>query len=119
MLADRFYLGHDSLVFFQDVKKFVVVHFELFFLEKDNSGTFWDGNTLSVETFGLSDELHDVDIEVDIEFLLGFVSDDQSGLEGGFGSFDFLHPKIIIPHFVNGQHFTQSVVVSIVLFDFS
>ena len=118
IFADGFDFGDNSFIFFQDVKEFVVVHFKLFFLEENNSGAFRDGNALSVKTFGLSDKLHNVDIKVYVEFLLSLMSDNQSGLESGLGSFNFLDPQVIIPHFVDGQHFTKSVVVSIVLLDF-
>lgn len=118
VFANWFNFCDNSFIFFQNVEKFVVVHFELFFLEQNDSCTLWNWNALSVQTLGFSDQLHDIDIKVDIKLLLGFVSDNKCSLKSGLGSFDFLHPQIIIPHFIDGQHFTQSIVISIILLDF-
>lgn len=45
------------------------------------------------------------------------MSNNQSSLQSCLGSLDFFDPKIIVPHLVDSQHFSKSVVVSIVFFD--
>ena len=59
VFADRLDLSQNSVMFFEDIQQLVVVHFELFLLQKDNPGAFRNGNSLPIEGFGFSDELHD------------------------------------------------------------
>jgi len=46
------------------------------------------------------------------------VTHDQSGLQGGLTFLDFVAPTLVVPHFINGELFAQSIVTSVVTFDF-
>lgn len=73
---------------------------------------------MTVQTFGLTNQLHDFDVKVHVEHGV-FVSNDQSGLQGGFAALDFCHPVLVVPHFVDDQLLAQIVVASVVFFDLS
>lgn len=66
IFADGFDFPDDPFVLFENIKQLIVVHFELFFLKKDNSSTLRDRDTLSIQALCFSDKLHDVDIKINI-----------------------------------------------------
>lgn len=106
-------------MFFKSVEQLVVVHFEFFFLKKDDSGGFGDLDTLSVETFGLTNKLHNFEVEVDVKFFVLLVTDDEGGLEGGFRTFNFVHPLLVVPHFVDSQLLTEGIITTVIFLNFS
>lgn len=87
-------------------------------MKEDDSGGFGDFDSDSVHTLGFSDQLHDFKVEVDVEFFVFLVSDDQGGLESSLGLLDFIAPRLVVPHFVDGELLSESVVGSVVTFNF-
>lgn len=80
VLGDWLDLTKNVLVLVEDVLKFVEVHLELFFLQKDDSRSFGDLDMLSFKAFSFTDELEDSDIEVHIEGTSVRLSNDKGGL---------------------------------------
>jgi spore maturation protein CgeB len=90
---------YDSIVFLEDELKLVVVHLKLVFLEENNFGALWDVDSNSRKTFGFSDESKDLRIEVNVKFVVLWMSNYQSGLKSSFSFLNlmrpFLSPKIL------------------------
>jgi hypothetical protein len=103
-------LVYDSVVFLKNELKFVVVHLELVFLEKDNFGALWDINTDSRKAFGFSNESKDLRIEVDVKFVVLWMSDYQSGLKTSFSFFNFMGPFLSPEIFEREEGITNLVI---------
>lgn len=116
-LHDGLHFSDDSLVFFEHIEEFIVVGLEFFLLEKDDSSAFGDFDTHSVHGLGLSDQLHDFEVEVDIKLVVFLVSHDEGRLEGGLGLLDFVAPVLVVPHLIDGELLSQGVVGTVVFLD--
>jgi hypothetical protein len=103
-------LVDDSIVLLQDELKLVVVHFELVFLEKDDLGAFWNVNTNSGKALGFSDKSKDLRVEVNIKFVVLWVSDYQSSLQTGFSFLNFVRP-LLSPEILEGEESVTDLVV--------
>jgi hypothetical protein len=103
-------LVYDSVVFLKNELKFVVVHLELVFLEKDNFGALWDINTDSRKAFGFSNESKDLRIEVDVKFVVLWMSDYQSGLKTSFSFLNFMGPFLSPEIFEREEGITNLVI---------
>jgi hypothetical protein len=106
-------LVDDSVILSQDELKLIVVHLELVLLEKDNLCTLWDFNSNSGQALGLSDEGQDFRVEVDIELVVLWVTDYESGLKTGLGLLDFGSP-FLPPEVLEGE---ESVADSVIHLD--
>ena len=87
-------LVHDAIVLTKDEGKLVVVHLKLLFLEEDDLGALWNLNTDTGEAFGLTDQRHDLGVEVDIELVSVGVSDDERGEQTSLGLLDLNDPSL-------------------------
>lgn len=85
---------------------------EFLFLKQDYTGTFRDLYTLAVKTFGLSDELHDVGVKVDVKPVISPYN--ESGLECSLAPLYFINPYVVVPHLMDGQLLPQTVVTSVI-----
>jgi hypothetical protein len=85
-------LVHDSVVLSQHELELVVVHFEFVFLEKDNLGALWDVNANSGQALSFSDQGEDFRVEVDVQLVVLWVTDYESGLKTSFGFLNFGRP---------------------------
>ena len=103
-------LVDDPIILSQDKLKLIVVHLELVFLEEYNLCTFWDFNSNSGQALGLSDEGKDFRVEVDIQLIVLWVTDYESGLKTGLSLLDFSCP-FLSPEVFEGE---ESVADSIV-----
>jgi hypothetical protein len=103
-------LVHDPIILSQDKLKLIVVHLELVFLEEYDLCTLWDFNSNSGQALGLSDEGKDFRVEVDIQLIVLWVTDYESGLKTGLSLLDFSSP-FLSPEVFEGE---ESVADSIV-----
>jgi hypothetical protein len=69
-------LVHNAVVFAQDEVQLRVVVLELLFLEKDNLGRLWNVDSNSGQALGLTDQGQDLRVEVDVETVVVWMSDD-------------------------------------------
>ena len=71
---ERFGVGTDlvdnSVVLTKDECKLIVVHLELLFLKEDNLSALRDLNTDTGKAFSLTDQGHDLRVEVDVELVV-------------------------------------------------
>jgi len=103
-------LVDDSVVLLQDELKLVVVHLELVFLEKDDLGAFWNVDSNSGEALGFSDKSKDLRVEVNIKFVVLWMSDYQSSLQTGFSFLNFVRP-LLSPEILEGEESVTDLVV--------
>ena len=87
-------LVNDSVIFSEDKLEFVIVHFELVFLQEDDLGTLWDINSDSSEALGFSNKGKDLRVEVDVKLVVLWVTDNESGLKSSLGLLDFGSPLL-------------------------
>jgi len=85
---------HNTVVFTEDEGKFSVVHLELFFLKEDDLSTLRDFDSNARQAFGLTNQCHDLRVEVHIEFVVVGMTNDQGGKETGLGLLDFNDPSL-------------------------
>ena len=114
----RFHFPDYSFILFQYKEQFVIVGFEFILLKQDDSGRFRNFDSDSIHAFGFSDQLHYFQVEIHIKFLVFLVSHNQSGLQCSLWFFNLIAPGLIIPHFIDSQLFSESIVTSIVSLDF-
>jgi hypothetical protein len=79
-------------------------------LEKDNFGALWDINTDSRKAFGFSNESKDLRIEVDVKFVVLWMSDYQSGLKTSFSFLNFMGPFLSPEIFEREEGITNLVI---------
>jgi len=103
-------LVHDSVVLSQDELQFVVVVLELVLLEKNDLGTLWDVNSNSGKTLGLSDESKDLRVKVDVQLVVLWMSDYQSGLKSSLSLLNLMSPLLSPQVLVGEQSVSNSVV---------
>jgi len=103
-------LVDNSIVFLKDELKLIIVHLELVFLEKDDLGALWNVNTDSRKAFGFSDKSEDFRVEVNVKFVVLWMSDYQSGLKTSFGFFNFMGP-FLSPEILEGEESVTNLVV--------
>ena len=103
-------LVYDSIVFLEDKLKLVVIHLELVFLEKDDLGAFWNVDTNSGKAFGFSDESKDLRVEINIKFIVLWMSDYQSSLQSSFSFLNFMNP-LLSPEILEGEESVTDLVV--------
>ena len=115
-LGVRADLGHDAVVLTENESKFVVVHLELFFLEQDDLGTLRDLNTNTAKALSLTDQCHNLRVEVDVELVIVRVTDDESGKETSLGLLDFNNPPLP-PFVLEVEEVVSDVVVGLNLSD--
>jgi len=90
--------------------KFIVVHLELVFLEKNNLGALWNLNSNSGQALSLSDESKNFRVEVDVELVVLWMSNYKSGLETSLSLLDFSSPFLSPEVFEGEEGVTDSVV---------
>jgi len=90
--------------------KFVVVHLELVFLQKDDLGALWDINTNSSEALGFSNKGKDLRVEVDVKLVVLWVTDNESGLKSSLGLLDF-GSLLLSPKVLKGEESVTNLVV--------
>jgi hypothetical protein len=90
--------------------KLIVVHLERVFLEEYDLCTLWDFNSNSGQALGLSDEGKDFRVEVDIQLIVLWVTDYESGLKTSLSLLDLSCP-FLSPEVFEGE---ESVADSIV-----
>ena len=103
-------LVDNAVVFLEDELKLVVVHLELVFLEKDDLGALWDVDSNSGKTFGFSDEGKDLRVEVNIKFVVLWMSDYQSSLQSGFSFLNLMRP-LLSPEVLEREECVTDLVV--------
>lgn len=103
-------LVNDSVVLLQDKLKLVVVHFEFVLLQKNDLGALRDINSDSSQALSLSDESQDFSIEVDIELVVLWVTDYESGLKSSLGLFNFVGP-FLSPEVLEGEESVTNFIV--------
>ena len=103
-------LVDNAVVFLEDELKLVVVHLELVFLEKDDLGALWDVDSNSGKTFGFSDEGKDLRVEVNIKFVVLWMSNYQSSLQSGFSFLNFMRP-LLSPEVLEREECVTDLVV--------
>jgi hypothetical protein len=79
-------------------------------LEEDNLGTLWDINSDSGEALGFSDESKDLRVEVDVELVVLWMSDDEGSLETSLGLLDLMGP-FLSPEILEGEESVTNLVV--------
>ena len=94
-------LVHNSVVLTKHKLQLVLVSLELVLLKEHNLGRLWDVNrSNSRKALGLSDEGHDLSVEVDVELVVLWVSDDEGCLQTGLSlvnlSNPLLSPEVLI-----------------------
>jgi len=89
----------NSVILTEHKLELVVVHLELVLLQKDDLGAFWDVNSNSGEALGFSDEGEDLRVKVDVQFVVLWVTDYESGLKPSLSLLNlmgpFLSPEIL------------------------
>ena len=103
-------LVDNSIVFLEDKLKLVVVHLELVFLKKDDLGAFWNVNSNSGKAFGFSNKSKDLRVEINVKFIVLWVSDYQSSLQTGFSFLNFVRP-LLSPEILEGEKSVTDLVV--------
>lgn len=103
-------LVNNSVVLLQDELKLVVVHLEFILLEKDNLGALWNINSNSGQAFGFSNKGKNFGIEVDIEFVVLWVTDYESGLKTSFSLLDFVSP-LLSPEILEREESITDLVI--------
>ena len=103
-------LVDNSIVFLKDELKLIIVHLELVFLEKDDLGALWNVNTDSRKAFGFSDKSEDFRVEVNVKFVVLWMSDYQSCLQSSFSFLNFVRP-FLSPEILEGEESITDLVV--------
>ena len=103
-------LVYDSIVLLEDELKLVIVHLELVFLEKDDLGWLWNFDTNSGKALGFSDKSKDLRVEVNIKFIVLWMSNYQSSLQTGFSFLNFVRP-FLSPEILEGEESVTDLVV--------
>ena len=103
-------LVDDSVVLSEDELELVVVHLELVFLQKNDLGTLWDINSDSGEALSFSDEGKDLRVEVNIELVVLWVTDYESGLKTSLGLLDLMGP-FLSPEILEGEESITDLVI--------
>ena len=110
-------LVHNADALTDDILQLVVVVLELVFLEEHDLGRLGNLNSNTGKALSLTDEGKDFAVKVDIELQVLVVTNEQSGLETGLCTVNFLLP-LLSPHvLVREQGVTERVVVLHVLAD--
>jgi hypothetical protein len=103
-------LVDDTVVLLEDELELVVVHLELVFLEKDDLGALWNVDSNSGKALGFSDESKDLRVEVNVKFVVLWMSDYQSSLQTGFSFLNFVRP-LLSPEILEGEESVTDLVV--------
>ena len=103
-------LVDNSVVFLKDKLKLVVVHLEFLFLEKDDLGALWNVDSNSGEALGFSDEGKDLRVEVNVKFVVFWMSDYQSSLQSSFSFLNLVRPLLSPEVFEREECVTNLVV---------
>ena len=103
-------LVNNSVVLLQDELKLVVVHLEFIFLEEDNLGRLWNVNSNSGQALGFSNEGEDLSIEVDVELVVLWVTDYESGLKTGFSFLNLVGP-LLSPEILEREESVTNLVI--------
>lgn len=84
---------------------------ELLFLKKDDLGRLWNVDSNSGQALGLTDEGEDLGVEVDVETVVVWVANDESGLETSLCFLDFESPLLPPEVLIREQGVTNLVVL--------
>jgi hypothetical protein len=103
-------LVDNSIVFLENKLKLVVVHLKLVFLKKDDLGAFWNVNSNSGKAFGFSDKSKDLRVEVNVKFIVLWVSDYQSSLQTSFSFLNFVRP-LGSPEILEGEEGVTDLII--------
>jgi len=99
-------------MFVKYILEFIEIHLEFFFLEKDNSSSFWDLDVLSFKTFSFTNKLKNSNIEINIKWSSIRFSYNKCSLKTSFCSFNFFAPSSKEPLFINLKFKSNSVITS-------
>jgi len=102
--------GNNAIIFAQNELELVIVLLELLLLQEHNLGTFGDLDTNARKAFGFTDKSHDFLVEVDLQFVVGWLADDQSGQKTDLGLFD-LHDPSLSPFVLVVEQVVRQIVV--------
>mmetsp|Transcript_2729 Transcript_2729/g.9184 ORF Transcript_2729/g.9184 Transcript_2729/m.9184 type:complete len:228 (+) Transcript_2729:3396-4079(+) len=86
-------LGHHRPVLVERVAQLVVVALQLVLLQHHRHGRLGHCDADAGQQLGLTDQLQDLAVEVDVQLLVGWVADEQRGGDAGFGRLDRLGPR--------------------------
>lgn len=103
-------LVNNPVVLSENELELVVVHLELVLLEKNNLGALWDIDTDSSEALSFSNEGEDLRVEVDVELVVLWMTNNKSGLESCFGLLDLGSP-LLSPKILEGEESVTDLVV--------
>ena len=103
-------LVYDSIVFLKNKLKLVVVHLEFVFLKKDDLSALRNVDSNSGKALSFSDESKDLRVEVDVEFVVLWVSNYQSSLQSSFSFLNFMRP-LLSPEILEGEESVTDLVV--------
>jgi len=90
--------------------KLVVVHLEFVFLKKDDLSALRNVDSNSGKALSFSDESKDLRVEVDVEFVVLWVSNYQSSLQSSFSFLNFMRP-LLSPKILEGEESVTDLVV--------
>jgi len=79
-------------------------------LEEDNLGRLWNINSNSGQALGFSNEGEDLSIEVDVELVVLWVTDYESGLKTGFSFLNLVGP-LLSPEILEREESVTNLVV--------
>jgi hypothetical protein len=79
-------------------------------LQKNDLSTLWDVDTDSGQALSLSNESQDFGIEVDIELVVFWVTDYESGLKTSFSLLNLIGP-FLSPEILEGEEGVTNLVV--------
>ena len=103
-------LVDDSVILSQDELELVVVHLELILLEENNLGALRDVDSNSRQALGLLDKSDDLRVEVDVELVVLWMSDNESGLKSSLSFLDFMGP-LLSPEVLEREESVTDLVV--------
>lgn len=109
-LCVRSDLVDNSVVFSEDKVKFTVVHFELIFLQENDLSTLRNVNTDSGQAFCLTDQSQNLTVEVDIEFIVVRMPDNESGLKSSLCLLNLMSP-LLAPEVLEREESVAGLVV--------
>jgi hypothetical protein len=104
-------LVNNAVVLTEDEVKLRVVVLELLFLEEHDLGRLWNVDSNSGQALGLTDEGQDLRVEVDVETVVVWMSDDQGSLETSLCLLDLKGPLLPPQVLVREQGVTNLVVL--------
>jgi len=103
-------LVDDAVILTEDEVQLRVVVLELLLLQENDLGALWDINSNSGQALGLTDEGQDFRVEVDVETVVVWVTNNQGGLETSLCFLDLKGP-LLPPEILVGEKSVTNLVV--------